>query len=106
MARDGLAQETIKILDEVLKERPKFPIVHYWLGLLRKSLGDTTAAESAFRTAFAQNKNLLEAEREIRLIEMRRTRGSQSMPVATEPKPQPGSAARTTGKLLDRILKR
>jgi hypothetical protein len=105
-AKEALAHETINILEELLKERPKSALTHYWLGLLRKSLGDAQAAESSFRAALAQNKNLLEAEREIRLIEMRRTRGSQNLPAAADPKPQAGSAARTTGKLLDRLLKR
>ena len=59
------------------------------------STSATTAnAENAFRNALAQDKALLEAERELRLMEMRRIRASTTHPTADRPRSGTATAAR------------
>jgi curved DNA-binding protein CbpA len=73
-ARDRLVRETLRLLDDVRRERPKFAPVLFWMGLCHKHLGDMTSAEASFKAAVDKDKTLLEAERELRVIEMRRQR--------------------------------
>jgi curved DNA-binding protein CbpA len=101
--KDRLVRETLKILEDTLKERPKFPQGLYWIGMLHKHNGDLTSAASAFRAAIGQDKNLLDAERELRVIELRKTRTSaQPLPE----KPSSASAARPKDGVLNKLLKR
>ncbi len=102
--KDRLVRETLKILDDTLKERPRFPLALHWMGLLHKHLGDLTAAANAFRAAVGQDKNLLDAERELRVIELRRTRATATH--AIPEKPAAGSAARPKDGVLNKLLKR
>jgi curved DNA-binding protein CbpA len=113
--RDALARETLQSIEAVLKERPRFPMGHYWLALLHKHLGDVAATERCLREALAQNKNLLEAERELRLLEMRKAKAAAAQAAARAAgKPLPASSTalpRQTASaakpgLLERLLKR
>ena len=106
-AKDRLVRDTLKVLEEVLRDRSKFPVALYWTGLLHKHLGDHNAAENAFRAAVAQDKSLLEAERELRLMEMRRVRASTTHPTVDRPSGSgTATAARKEGGLLNKLLKR
>jgi curved DNA-binding protein CbpA len=109
--KDSLAREGLRAVDEALKERPKFPAAHYWAGMLHKHLGDATKAEACFRTALGQQKSFLEAERELRVLEMRRSRAPQTVaaandPARTTPKAATAVAAKQAPGILDRLLKR
>jgi curved DNA-binding protein CbpA len=104
--KDRLVRDTLKVLEEVLRDRSKFPVAHYWTGLLYKYLGDNTNAENAFRIAVGQDKGLLEAERELRLMEMRRTRAATIPPTADRPAGTATAARKDPGGLLNKILKR
>jgi curved DNA-binding protein CbpA len=72
--KDRLVRETLTLLQEVAKDRPKFALGRFWQGQLYKHLGDLGAAEAAFRAAVADDKSLLDAERELRVLEMRRSK--------------------------------
>jgi len=73
MARkDSLATETLHTLETVLKDRPKFARGYYWLGLVWKFLNESDRAAQAFRMASAIDTSLIDASRELRLIEMRK----------------------------------
>jgi curved DNA-binding protein CbpA len=102
--KDRLVRDTLKVLDEVLRDRGRFAVAHYWMGLLHKHLGDNNAAENAFRAAIGQDKSLLEAERELRLIEMRKQKAAS----ATAADKQAGGSAtrKETGGLFNKFLKR
>ena len=100
--KDRLVRETLKIIEDTLKERTRFPQGLYWIGMLHKHLGDSTSAASAFRAAVGQDKNLLDAERELRVIELRKTR---TAPHATPEKPS-ATAARPKDGVINKILKR
>jgi tetratricopeptide (TPR) repeat protein len=102
--KDRLVRETLKILEDTAKERPRFPQGQYWIGLLHKHLGDLTSAASAFRAAVAQDPNLLDAERELRVIELRRSKATAAHPIPE--KPSTASAARQKPGVINKILKR
>jgi curved DNA-binding protein CbpA len=104
--KDRLVRDTLKVLEEVLRDRSKFPVAHYWIGLLYKHLGDNTNAENAFRIAVGQDKGLLEAERELRLMEMRRTRAPVASASPERPSGTATAARKDSGGLLNKILKR
>jgi hypothetical protein len=98
--KDRLVRETLKIIEDTMKERPRFPIGLYWIGLLHKHLGDLQSAADAFRASINQDKKMLEAERELRVIELRRTRATAAQPIAE--KPAAATAARKDSKILKR----
>ena len=104
--KDALARETAKLLDEALKERPRFPDGHYWRGLLCKLQGDMPAAGRFFREAVVQKPDFLEAQREARLIEMRRSRLPGDKAVAAARTGGTATKPATGGGLFDRFKKK
>jgi tetratricopeptide (TPR) repeat protein len=98
-AKDRLVRETIVELGNVLADRPKFALARHWQGLLYKHNGDLVAAEAAFRAAVADDKSLLDAERELRVLEMRRVRAAT---MAAAEKPAAVSAAKAKPGLFKR----
>lgn len=99
--RDVISRETIRIVSETLKDRPAFALGHYWVGLIHKQTGDVDAAERSFRAAIAADKDFIDAEREIRLIQMRRSKG-QLPPKSADA----GGSGGKAGGFLARLLKR
>jgi tetratricopeptide (TPR) repeat protein len=74
--KEAVVREVQRILADVVAAQPRFARGHYWLGQIWKFLNEPDRAERAFREAVHQDKDLLEATREMRLLEMRRTRKS------------------------------
>jgi len=72
--KEVLVRDTLKTMEEVVHERPKFARGFYWIGLLWKFLNEADKAERAFRETVTLDASLIEAGRELRLIEMRRTK--------------------------------
>jgi curved DNA-binding protein CbpA len=72
--KEVIVRETLKILEGVLRERPRFGRGHYWVGQLWKFLNESSKAEQAFREAVRVDESLIEASRELRLIEMRKNK--------------------------------
>jgi len=72
--KEVMVRETLKILEGVLKERPKFVRGYYWVGQLWKFLNESPKAEQAFREAVRIDESFIEASRELRLIEMRKSK--------------------------------
>lgn len=97
-----LAADTLRIIREALQQRPHFARGHFWIGEICKHQGQPEAAEAAFRACLEIDKDFLEAERELRLIDMRRKKGrTQEVKTASPPPPgKPGAG------LLQRFLKR
>jgi len=69
-------REAQRIIADVVAAQPRFARGHYWLGQIWKFLNEPDRAERAFREAVKQDKEFIEATREMRLLEMRRTRKS------------------------------
>jgi molecular chaperone DnaJ len=90
--KETIVRETLRVLEGVLKERPKFARGFYWVGLLWKLLNESPKAEQAFREAVQIDSAFIEASRELRLIEMRKNKAQ-----AKTTEPQRGSGLR--GKL-------
>jgi tetratricopeptide (TPR) repeat protein len=69
--------ETVAAIEAALAARPRFAQGHHWLGLVAKRAGDLRGAARAFRQAVEAGgeAGFLDAERELRLIDMRRAQG-------------------------------
>jgi hypothetical protein len=69
---DASVELTLRALREVVRAEPDFAMGHYFLGELFKLRNDMNRAENAFRAAVNIDPNLIEAQRELRLMTMRR----------------------------------
>lgn len=78
--KEAVARETLRLIEAVMQERPRFARGHYWIGLLWKLLGDFRRAEQAFREAVTVDGTFIDASRELRLIEMRRSKSTGGKP--------------------------
>jgi len=78
--KDAVVRDTLKNMEEVVRERPKFARGFYWVGLLWKFLNEPDKAERAFREAVTLDNAFIEASRELRLIEMRKSKSSPGKP--------------------------
>jgi curved DNA-binding protein CbpA len=88
--KEILVRETLKSLEEVLRDRPKFVRGYYWVGLLWKFLNEIDKAERAFREAVTLDTSFIDASRELRLIEMRKSKQPSSHPSSRHSaKPEP-----------------
>jgi tetratricopeptide (TPR) repeat protein len=95
--KEVLVRETLKTLEEVVSERPKFVRGFYWIGLLWKFLNEPSKAEKAFREVVTLDASFIEASRELRLIDMRKSKPAGNKPAA---KTQPPRNAGLMGKLF------
>jgi hypothetical protein len=93
--KESIVRETLKVVDGVVQARPRFARGHYWVGLLWKFLNEPVRAEQAFAQAVAVDSSFIDASRELRLIEMRKTKGG-----ASKPEPSRGGGAGLLGKLF------
>ena len=72
--KEAVAHEVQRIIADAVAAQPRFARGHYWLGQVYKFLSEPDRAERAFREAVNQDKDFIEAIREMRLLEMRRSR--------------------------------
>jgi len=99
-----LAADTIRMIRDAMKERPHFARGHYWVGEIQKLQGDAESAEKSFRDCLEIDKDFIEAQRELRLFEMRRGKGKPKEQ-ASEPEPTtPGKSGASA--LLNKLLRR
>ena len=80
--KEVIVRETLKIMEGVVRERPRFARGYYWLGLLWKFLNEPSRAEHAFRETVAVDSGFIDASRELRLIEMRKNKAPAGKPEA------------------------
>ena len=73
--KEAVVREVQRIIGDAVTAQPRFARGHYWLGEIYKFLNEPDRAERAFREAVNQDHDFIEASREMRLLEMRRTRG-------------------------------
>lgn len=95
--KEALVRDTLKTIDEVIRERPKFVRGFFWLGLLWKFLNEIDKAERAFREAVTLDTSFIDASRELRLIEMRK---SKPAPGKSGSKPEPSHGGGLMGKFF------
>jgi tetratricopeptide (TPR) repeat protein len=89
MRKEAVVRETLKVVESVMQDRPRFARGHYWVGLLWKFLNEPGKAERAFREAVAVDGGFIDASRELRLSEMRKTKVAPSKP-GDKPEPPHG----------------
>jgi hypothetical protein len=100
--KEMVARESLSVIQQSTVDQPRFARGFFWAGQIWKYLNDPAQAEKAFREAATVDKGFLEAEREVRLLEMRRTKSNQN-----RPGPQgPSTANRQPGGLFGKLLKR
>jgi hypothetical protein len=95
--KEVLVRDTLKTMEEVVRERPKFARGFYWVGLLWKFLNEADKAERSFREAVTLDAAFIDAGRELRLIEMRK---SKSGPGKSGAKFEPPRGGGLMGKLF------
>jgi curved DNA-binding protein CbpA len=78
--KEAIVRETLRTLEAVVEERPRFARGHYWVGLLWKFLNEPSKAERAFRVAVDVDTSFIDASRELRLIEMRKSKSPAGKP--------------------------
>jgi curved DNA-binding protein CbpA len=99
-ARKGVvAREALATLQQVVTADPRFARGFFWIGQIWKHLNDAIQAEKAFREAVRLDRGLVDAEREIRLLEMRKSKAPASRPGQT------ATARQSTG-IFSKLLKR
>jgi curved DNA-binding protein CbpA len=92
--KEAVVREVQRIIADVVSAQPRFARGHYWLGQIWKFLNEPDRAERAFREAASQDKDFLDASREMRLL--RRVRAS-----ATRKSPDP-----PRGGIMSRLFKK
>jgi curved DNA-binding protein CbpA len=97
--KEVLAREALATLQQVVGAQPRFSRGFFWIGQIWKYLNDPNQAEKAFREALRLDKANVDAEREIRLLEMRKAKAATNRPTQT-------ATARQSGGLFGKLLKR
>jgi tetratricopeptide (TPR) repeat protein len=70
--RQAMLERTLAALREIVRKDREFAHGHYFLGKLLKLGNDLRRAELAFRSAIQHDDQLIDAQRELRLMHMRR----------------------------------
>jgi curved DNA-binding protein CbpA len=77
-------QSKIEMLDRAIAANERLERAHFYRGMLYKRLNNLHASVRDFRTAADLNPRNLDAVREVRLFEMRKSRGSIPPPAMTD----------------------
>jgi curved DNA-binding protein CbpA len=97
--KELVAREALATLQQVVSTETRFARGFFWIGQIWKFLNDPIQAEKAFRESLRLDRGMVDAEREIRLLEMRKAKA------ATSKTSQTASARQNTG-IFSKILKR
>jgi hypothetical protein len=107
--------ERIVMLDAAIATNPRLERAYFYRGMLYKRLGNQHAAARDFREAAELNPRNLDALREVRLFEMRRSRGSIPPPAPAEarrsnrpgaPTQRPSAPAGKSDSLFGKLFKK
>jgi curved DNA-binding protein CbpA len=98
--KELVAREALATLQQVVAAEARFARGFFWIGQIWKFLNDPIQAEKAFREALRLDRGLLDAEREIRLLEMRKAKAAANRPSQT------ATAQKTGNGLFGKFLKR
>jgi len=98
--KEAVVRETLATLESVLRERPRFARGHHWVGQLWKFLNEGDKAAHAFRKAVELDGSFIEASRELRLIEMRKSKLQAGKSGTKSESPGSGGGSGFMGKLF------
>lgn len=74
--KETVVRDVQRTIQEVVQQHPRFARGHFWLGQLWKFLNEPGRAEQAFAEAVNLERDFIEAGRELRLLQMRRRKGT------------------------------
>jgi curved DNA-binding protein CbpA len=77
--KGGDMAEALDHIKKGLTLAPQSPTPYYYLGQIRKACGDHAEAEKMFRKTIELRPNHVEASRELRLIQLRRAKGDETV---------------------------
>jgi tetratricopeptide (TPR) repeat protein len=97
--KELVAREALATLQQVVGAESRFARGFFWIGQIWKFLNDAIQAEKAFREALRLDRGLVDAEREIRLLEMRKAKAGTERSTKT-------ATAQKNGGLFGKFLKR
>jgi tetratricopeptide (TPR) repeat protein len=97
--KELVAREALATLQQVVSAEVRFARGFFWIGQIWKFLNDPIQAEKGFREALRLDRGLVDAEREIRLLEMRKAKAAAERPSKT-------ATAQKSGGLFGKFLKR
>jgi Flp pilus assembly protein TadD len=75
----GNPEPAYEAIKKAISLSPQSPAPFYYLGQIRKACGDQAEAEKMFRKTIDLRPNHVEANRELRLIQMRRGKGDETV---------------------------
>jgi tetratricopeptide (TPR) repeat protein len=84
----------IRLLDQAISKNPRLERAYFYRGMLYKRINNLHAAVRDFRESAELNPRNLDAVREVRLFEMRKSKGS-----IPPPAPEDGPSSRRTGSV-------
>jgi curved DNA-binding protein CbpA len=84
--KEAVVREVQRIIADAVAAQPRFARGHFWLGQIWKFLNEPDRAEAAFREAANQDKDFIEAAREMRVLEMRRTKAGTTRKKSDPPR--------------------
>jgi CheY-like chemotaxis protein len=76
---DGNPEPALDQIKKAITLSPQSPAGFFYLGQIRKACGDQSEAERMFRKTIELRPDHIEANRELRLIQMRRAKGDESV---------------------------
>ena len=76
---NGNPEPAYEAIKKAIALSPQSPAPFYYLGQIRKACGDMAEAEKMFRKTIDLRPNHVEASRELRLIQMRRGKGDETV---------------------------
>lgn len=97
--KELVAREALATLQQVVGSQPKFARGYFWIAQIWKYLNDPNQAEKAFREVLRLDKGNVDAQREVRLLEMRKAKAVATKPTQT-------ATARQNNGLFGKFLKR
>src|SRR5262249_50465213 len=76
---DGNPEPALDQIKKAITLSPQSPAGYYYLGQIRKACGDHAEAEKMFRKTVEMRPEHIEANRELRLYQMRRAKGDETV---------------------------
>lgn len=74
---EQLLNEALTAIDLAIRKQPRYEMAHYYRGCVLKRMGQTEEATAAFQRALELQPHLIEAQREVRLAQLRKASAAQ-----------------------------
>jgi curved DNA-binding protein CbpA len=98
--KETLVRDTLKVIEGVVKDRPRFARGFFWIGQCWKFLNEMDKAAHAFRETVQIDSSFIDASRELRLIEMRKSKANSTKSGKSGSNPSHGGGGGLMGKFF------